>query len=122
MLAVALGRISLGPGFLASAFISALASALAAPVSLLPSPDAVFGTPAREIGRGFGTGTLSFAQASPQTAARLTARQAVNDIDTAVDRNAAERAKRGTAFLRGAGVQSLSALVYRKGEQILNIP
>jgi hypothetical protein len=105
MLAVALDAASLAAGFLVSAFGSALGSALVlasdAAVSLVPLPKPVFGTVPREIGRALGSGTLSLAQASPLGAARLAAREAVKDIDRAADRNAAERAKRGTAFLRG---------------------
>jgi hypothetical protein len=57
------------------------------------------GTTLRAIGRGFGNGTLGFAEASvgnadnPSATARLVA--------NAVDRNAAARAKKVTAFLRG---------------------
>jgi hypothetical protein len=107
MLAVALDAVSRAAGFLVSVFSSARASAFplasGAAVSLVPSPDPIFGTAFREIGRGLGRGTLSLAQASPLRAAKLATatREAVKDIDRAVDRNAAERAKRGTAFLRG---------------------
>jgi phosphohistidine swiveling domain-containing protein len=65
----------------------------------------------REIGRGFGSGTLSLATAGPDStdkpsaSVRLVAKDTDLDteknIDRAVERNAAVRAKRGTAFLRG---------------------
>jgi hypothetical protein len=69
----------------------------------------------REIGRGFGSGTLSLATAGPgstdkpSASVRLVAKDTDLDtdqdteknIDRAVERNAAVRAKRGTAFLRG---------------------
>ncbi|MET0219994.1 MAG: hypothetical protein ABW213_04995 [Tardiphaga sp.] len=107
MLAVALDAVSRAVGVLVSVFSSALASdfplASGAAASRVPLPDPTFGTVLREIGRGLGRGTLSLAQASPLKAAKLApaTREAVREIDRAVDRNAAERAKRGTAFLRG---------------------
>jgi hypothetical protein len=107
MLAVALAAVSRAAGFLVSVFSSALASdfplASGAAASRVPLPDPIFGTALREIGRGLGSGTLSFAQASAPKAARLATanKEAIKDIDRAVDRIAHERAKRGTAFLRG---------------------
>jgi phosphohistidine swiveling domain-containing protein len=58
----------------------------------------------RDIGRGFGSGTLSLATAGPghtdkpNASVRLVARDTDKDIDRAVERNAVVRAKRGTAF------------------------
>ena len=59
----------------------------------------VLGTTWREIGRGFGNGTLGLAQASTDIADSPTASARL--VASAVDRNAAARAERVTAFLCG---------------------
>jgi hypothetical protein len=74
-----------------------LAAVAAAGAVFLAVLAAVLGTTLRAIGRGFGNGTLGLAAAStakadnPKASARLVA--------NAVDRNAAARADRVTAFL-----------------------
>jgi hypothetical protein len=57
------------------------------------------GTALRAIGRGFGIGTFGLAQASTDMADRATA--SARPVASAVDRNAAARAERVTAFLCG---------------------
>ena len=59
----------------------------------------VLGTTLRAIGRGFGIGTFGLAQASTEMADRATA--SARPVASAVDRNAAARAERVTAFLCG---------------------
>jgi hypothetical protein len=66
---------------------------------------AVLGTILRAIGRGFGRGTL-LAQASPASAEKPII--SVRLVARAVDRNAAARARRFTAFLRGESFDRLS--------------
>jgi hypothetical protein len=60
---------------------------------------AVWGTTLRAIGRGFGNGTFGLAAASAAKADNPTA--SVRLVASAVVRNAAARADRVTAFLRG---------------------
>ena len=60
---------------------------------------AVMGTTLREIGRGFGNGTLVLATASTVKADNPTASARL--VANAVDRNAAARAGRVTAFPNG---------------------
>ena len=92
----------LGP-LLLSGFASARASAL--PLDSAPSLAAVPGTTLRAIGRALGSGTLSLARAmspaSPHASVRPAAKDTERDFDRAVERNAAARAERGTAFLCG---------------------
>ena len=57
------------------------------------------GAPAWAIGRGFGSGTFGLAQASTEMTDRPTASARL--VASAVDRNAAARAERVTAFLCG---------------------
>lgn len=59
----------------------------------------VLGTTLRAIGRGFGNGTFGFAHASTDSADSPTANARL--VASAVDRNAAARAERVTAFLCG---------------------
>jgi hypothetical protein len=56
----------------------------------------VAGTTLRAIGRGFGNGTFGAAAAGAENAAATT-----RHVAKAVDRNAAARTVRVTAFLRG---------------------
>jgi hypothetical protein len=70
---------------------------------------AVLGTTFRATGRGFGSGTL-LAQASPVNAAKPIV--SVRLVARAVDRNAAARTRRFTAFLRGESLRSLKRQVY----------
>jgi hypothetical protein len=77
----------------------------------LPVVVVVLGTKLRAIGRGFGKGTLGLAaQASVASADKPTA--SVRPVARAVDRNAAARARRFTAFLRGESFKSLKLQVY----------
>jgi phosphohistidine swiveling domain-containing protein len=71
----------------------------------------VLGTTLRAIGRGFGRGTLGLAaQASTASAEKPTAN--VRLVAKAVDRNAAARTRRFTAFLHGESFdRSVSGLV-----------
>jgi phosphohistidine swiveling domain-containing protein len=57
------------------------------------------GTTLRAIGRGFGSGTFGLAQASTEIADSPTASARL--VASAVDRNAAARTERVTAFLCG---------------------
>jgi phosphohistidine swiveling domain-containing protein len=57
------------------------------------------GTTLRAIGRGFGNGTLGWASASTEIADSPTASARL--VASAVDRNAARRVERVTAFLCG---------------------
>jgi len=59
----------------------------------------VLGTTLRAIGRGFGNGTFGFAQAFAEIADNPTASARL--VASAVDRNAAARTERVTAFLCG---------------------
>jgi hypothetical protein len=63
------------------------------------------GTTFRAIGRGFGNGTFGLGAASTAKADKPTAIARV--VTKAVDRNAAARADRITAFLRRRIIQSL---------------
>jgi len=59
----------------------------------------VLGTTLRAIGRGFGNGTFGLAQASTEIVDNPIVN--VRPVASAVDRNAARRAERVTAFLCG---------------------
>ena len=71
-------------------FTAALAAGAAAGI--------VFGTALRAIGRGFGNGTFGLAQASVATDSAATN---TRPVASAVDRNAAARTDRVTAFPDG---------------------
>jgi hypothetical protein len=86
--AVATAAVFLAPAFVAGAVFLAEVS----------------GTIFRAIGRGFGSGTVGVAQASAANIDNPTARLVAN----AVDRNAAARNDRVTAFLRGESLNRSS--------------
>ena len=67
-----------------------------------------FGTTLRAIGRGFGSGTFGFAQASKGKAASPTA--SARPVASAVDRKAAARAEEITVFLCGGESFNRSSL------------
>jgi hypothetical protein len=77
----------------------AVEAAAAAGVEFRVATGVVLGTTLRAIGRGLGSGTFAWAQASADSTDRPTA--SVRLVASAVDRNAAARAERVTAFLCG---------------------
>jgi len=71
----------------------------------------VFGTTVRAIGRARGIGTFAFeAAASAGGADKLAA--STRPVASTVDRNAAARIKRATAFLRGESFRALTVAVF----------
>jgi hypothetical protein len=88
--AVATAAVFLAPAFVAGAVFLAEVS----------------GTTFRAIGRGFGSGTAGVAQASAANIDSPTARARL--VANAVDRNAAARNDRVTAFLRGESLNRSS--------------